>query len=103
MLATAPPKNSVPVSHGGHTGPPPTRPPSNLESPPLAHRALQAEPSVGLLLPCNVVVAERGESGSRVSLMDPVAVLDLVDNPAVEPIAADAAERLRCVAAALES
>jgi hypothetical protein len=35
--------------------------------------------------------------------MDPVAVLYLVDNPAVEPIAADAAERLRCVAAALES
>jgi uncharacterized protein (DUF302 family) len=72
-------------------------------NPPLAHRALQAEPDAGLLLPCNVVVAERGERGSRVSFMDPVASLSLVDNPALDPIAADAAERLHRVAAALES
>ncbi|GAC1575325.1 MAG: DUF302 domain-containing protein [Candidatus Dormibacteria bacterium] len=72
-------------------------------NPPLAHRALEVEPAVGLLLPCNVVVAERGESGSRVSVMDPVAVLDLVDNPELGAIAADAGERLRRVAAALES
>jgi uncharacterized protein (DUF302 family) len=56
-----------------------------------------------LLLPCNVVVAERAEGGSRVSFMDPVAILGLVDNPALAPIAADAAERLHRVAAALES
>jgi hypothetical protein len=49
-----------------------------------------------------VVVAERAEGGSRVSFMDPVAILGLVDNPALAPIAADAAERLRRVAAALE-
>ena len=72
-------------------------------NPQLAHRALQAYPDVGLLLPCNVVVAERAEGGSRVSFMDPVAILGLVDNPALAPIAADAAERLRRVAAALES
>jgi len=72
-------------------------------NPPLAHRALEAEPAVGLLLPCNVVVAERGEEGSRVSFMDPVAVLDLIDNPELDAIAADAGERLRRVAAALES
>lgn len=71
-------------------------------NPQLAHRALQAEPSSGLLLPCNVVVTERGQSGSQVSFMDPVAILALVDNPALEAIAADAAERLRRVAAALE-
>ena len=71
-------------------------------NPPLAHRALQADPDVGLLLPCNVVVAERAEGGSRVSFMDPIAILGLVDNPALAPIAADAAERLRRVAAALE-
>jgi len=72
-------------------------------NPLLAHRALQAYPDVGLLLPCNVVVAERAEGGSRVSFMDPVAILGLVDNPTLAPIAADAAERLRRVAAALES
>jgi uncharacterized protein (DUF302 family) len=71
-------------------------------NPPLAHQALQADPDVGLLLPCNVVVAERAEGGSRVSFMDPVAILGLVDKAALAPIATDAAERLRRVAAALE-
>jgi uncharacterized protein (DUF302 family) len=70
-------------------------------NPPLAHRALQAEPDAGLLLPCNVVVAELGESGSRVSFMDPVAILAVIDNPALDSIAADAAARLHRVAAAL--
>jgi uncharacterized protein (DUF302 family) len=72
-------------------------------NPPLAHRALQAEPDAGLLLPCNVVVAELGESESRVSFMDPMAVLDVLDNSALNSIAVDAAERLHRVAAALES
>lgn len=72
-------------------------------NPVLAHRALVAEPGVGLLLPCNVVVAERGESGSRVSFMDPVAVLGLIQNAALASIATDAAERLHRVAAALVS
>jgi len=70
-------------------------------NPPLAHRALQAEPGVGLLLPCNVVVAEREGGGTRVSFMDPMTILALVDNPALDVIAADVAERLRRVAAAL--
>ena len=56
-------------------------------NPPLAHRALAAEPAVGLLLPCNVVVAEREGGGSRVSFMDPVAVLDMAGNPALRPVA----------------
>ena len=72
-------------------------------NPPLAHRALQAEPAVGLLLPCNVVVAERAEGGSRVSFMDPVAVLDMIDNPDLWPVAAEARERLKRVAEALSA
>jgi uncharacterized protein (DUF302 family) len=71
-------------------------------NPPLAHRALTAEPGVGLLLPCNVVVAEREGGGSRVSFMDPVAVLDMVGNPALAPIATEARERLQRVAGALQ-
>jgi uncharacterized protein (DUF302 family) len=71
-------------------------------NPVLAHRALQAEPGVGVLLPCNVVVAELAAGGSRVSFMDPVAALDLIGNAALAPIAADAGARLRRVAAALE-
>jgi len=71
-------------------------------NPPLAHRALQAEPGVGLLLPCNVVVAEREEGGTRVSFMDPMTILALVDNPALDVIAVDVAERLRRVAEALD-
>lgn len=70
-------------------------------NPPLAHRALTAAPSVGLLLPCNVVVEEREGGGARVSFMDPVAVLDMVGNPALRPVAAEVRERLQRVAAAL--
>jgi uncharacterized protein (DUF302 family) len=72
-------------------------------NPPLAHRALQADPAVGLLLPCNVVVAERAEGGSRVSFMNPVAVLDMIDNPDLWPVAAEARERLKRVAEALSA
>lgn len=71
-------------------------------NPQLAHRALLAEPTVGLLLPCNVVITERENNGSRVSFMDPVAVLDLIDNPELERIASDAGDRLHRVADALD-
>jgi uncharacterized protein (DUF302 family) len=66
-------------------------------NPPLAHRALTIDPGVGLLLPCNVVVEEH-DRGSRVHILDPVAALGLVGNPELEPLAADAAARLRHVA-----
>ena len=69
-------------------------------NPPLAHRALTAEPGIGLLLPCNVVV-EATDTGSRVGFLDPVTALALVGNPALEPVAEDAAARLRRVAARL--
>jgi uncharacterized protein (DUF302 family) len=67
-------------------------------NPPLAHRALQAEPDIGLLLPCNVVVEAGPSGGSRVSFLDPKAALGLVGNPELEAIAAEAAQRLSRVA-----
>jgi uncharacterized protein (DUF302 family) len=71
-------------------------------NPPLAHRALTAEPEIGLLLPCNVIVFEdEQQGGSIVSLVDPLAMMGFVDNPALAPVAQDARTRLEKVAAAL--
>jgi uncharacterized protein (DUF302 family) len=69
-------------------------------NPPLAHRALEADPSVGALLPCNVVLREDGD-GTIVEAMDPMAALGIVDAPAIRPIAAEARERLERAIAAL--
>lgn len=63
-------------------------------NPQLAHRALEAEPHIGLMLPCNVVVREV-ENGSEVSIAKPEAMFQLVDNEALAPIADDADQRLR--------
>ncbi len=71
-------------------------------NPPLAHRALEAEPSAGALLPCNVVIRERGGQ-TIVEAMDPAAVLGVVESTAIEPIAREARERLLRVMASLAS
>jgi uncharacterized protein (DUF302 family) len=70
-------------------------------NPPLAHQAVTAVQEIGLLLPCNVLVRETDEGKVRVSFMDPGAVLGLVDNPDVEPLAAEVKTRLERVLAAL--
>jgi uncharacterized protein (DUF302 family) len=70
-------------------------------NPPFAHRALTAEPSIGLLLPCNVVVRQDDGGTVHVEFMDPNAVLTLVDNPAVQALAQEVRERLGRVLAAL--
>lgn len=68
-------------------------------NPPLAHRALSADRTVGLLLPCNVVVRAAGD-GTIVETLDPRAIADISGQPLLKDIAEDAAVRLR---AALET
>jgi uncharacterized protein (DUF302 family) len=68
--------------------------------PPLAHAALQAEPSVGLLLPCNVVVRSVDESTTLVEALDPQVMVGLTDNTALTDVADEAGRRL---SAALDS
>jgi uncharacterized protein (DUF302 family) len=64
-------------------------------NPPLAHRALQAEPDLGVLLPCNVVVYRRGGE-THISAVDPARMLSIVDNPELAPVA-EVKGRLRAV------
>lgn len=67
-------------------------------NPSLAHRALQAEPAVGLLLPCNVVVREQ-KGRVIVDMIDPETMAVLTANPAMQAVADEAGTRL---AAALD-
>lgn len=73
-------------------------------NPPLAHQAIQAEPDVGLLLPCNVVVYEDHEpKGTVISIMDPLAMVNFVDKPGLDEVGKEARARLERVIEALSA
>lgn len=72
-------------------------------NPALAHRALQVDPGIGTLLPCNVVVAEAEDGTIEVAAIDPKAMFAVVDNPSMAPIVEDVRARLLRVMAALPS
>ncbi|MCL2543932.1 MAG: DUF302 domain-containing protein [Nocardioidaceae bacterium] len=68
--------------------------------PPLAHEALQADPRLATMLPCNVVVAAEGEA-TRVEVFDPAVMTTFSDAPALAAVAAEARDRLSGMMAAL--
>ena len=71
-------------------------------NPPLAHRAIEADSDIGLLLPCNVVVREEADKTITVAFMDPEAVLQLVDKAEVTAIGKDVRALLQKVCASLK-
>jgi len=71
-------------------------------NPPLANQAIDADPDIGLLLPCNVVVRQEEDGGITVAFMDPEAVLAMVNKPGVEGLAKQVKEKLLRVCDALK-
>lgn len=63
-------------------------------NPPLAYQAMSIDKTVGLMLPCSVVVYDNGDGSSTVSVLNPLAAIGLLNNPALEPMAATAKARL---------
>ncbi len=70
-------------------------------NPTLANQALEADPDIGLLLPCNVVVRVNEDDSVTVAFMDPQAVLNLVDQEGIDALAGQVREKLMRVRDAL--
>lgn len=72
-------------------------------NPVLANQALDEELDIGLLLPCNVIVYDDEQGGSVVSIVDPITMLGVVENPSLDAVANEARARLQRVSQALEA
>ena len=72
-------------------------------NPPLAHKSLSIEPLIGLLLPCNVVVAEEDDNSVVVSAVNPEAIFSVVENEAVAAAAAEVTAKLKRVMSRFDS
>jgi uncharacterized protein (DUF302 family) len=70
-------------------------------NPPFAHQALQAEPHIGLMLPCNVVVQEAENGKTLVSAIDPVASMQAVENKSLGHVAEQVKAKLQKVIASI--
>lgn len=70
-------------------------------NPPFAHRAVSAEPTIGLLMPCNVVVREDGLGAVHVDFMDPGLMGSMTDNAEVAALGKEVQQKMRKVMAAL--
>ncbi|HAU0827407.1 TPA: DUF302 domain-containing protein [Legionella pneumophila] len=70
-------------------------------NPQFAHHALEKEPSIGLLLPCNVVVRQDDIGKVHIEFMDPKSVLELVGNPEINLVAGEVRQKLERVLSAL--
>ena len=66
-------------------------------NPPYAYRALQAENKIGTMLPCNVVVRETADGRIEVAAIDPIALMQAVDNPSLGEIALEIQQKLKKV------
>ncbi len=70
-------------------------------NPAFAYQALQAEEKIGTMLPCNVIVVDKGNGTTEVAAVNPVASMMAIENPALEPVAVEVTRRLREVISGL--
>jgi len=66
-------------------------------NPPFAYRALQAEPKIGTMLPCNVIVQELDSGEIEVAAVDPLSSMQAIKNKALQPIAEEIQAKLKKV------
>lgn len=70
-------------------------------NPSFAHKALSAEENIGVLLPCNVIMQEKEEGKTQVSIVNPLVSMQAVNNEALLPVATEVSQKLQRVLAAL--